>query len=66
MDDLVGVHVVAGTNESNHEKANLLLCEDATTVGHTHERTAGTKFKSHVDVIFILEATNETDNIGVV
>lgn len=37
VDDLVGVHIVAGTNELNHKKAGLWLSEDATTVEHAHE-----------------------------
>lgn len=66
VDDLVGVHVVAGTNKLNHEKSGLWLCEDATAVEHVHERAAGTKLKGHVHVLFILETIYETNDVGVV
>jgi hypothetical protein len=38
VDDLVGVHIVASTNELNHEELSLWLCKDATVVKHIHER----------------------------
>jgi hypothetical protein len=66
VDDLVNVHVVAGTNKLNHKKSGLWLCEDATTVEHVHERAVGTKLKGHVNVLFILEAVYEPNDVRVV
>ena len=42
------VHIVAGTNELNYEKAHLLLCKDVTVVTHFHERSTGAKFEGCV------------------
>ena len=66
MDDLVGVHIVAGTNKLNHEEAGLGLCKDTTTVKHVHEGAAGAKLEGHVYVFFILEAVYESNDVGVV
>ena len=41
MDDLVCVHVVAGTDELDQEKAGLWLGEAATAAKHVHEGTRG-------------------------
>ena len=43
MDHLVGVHVMAGTNELYHKESRFRLCEDTTTVDHVHERAIGTE-----------------------
>jgi hypothetical protein len=66
VDDLVSVHVMAGTNKLNHKKSGLWFCEDATTVEHVHEGAVGTKLKGHVDVLFILETIYESNDVGMV
>lgn len=66
VDNLVSVHVVAGTNKLNHEKSGLCLCENTTMVKHVRERATGTKLKSHVDVHFLLETINEANDVGVI
>ena len=66
MDHLVGVHVMAGTNELYHKESRFRLCEDTTTVEHIHERAIGTKLQSHVDILFILEAVDKPNDVGVV
>ena len=37
VNDLVGVHVLAGANKLNHEESGLRLCENTTMVEHVHE-----------------------------
>ena len=66
MDHLMGVHVMAGANELCHKESRFRLCEDTMTVKHVHERPIGTELQSHVDVLFILEAVDEPNDVGVV
>ena len=66
MDHLMGVHVMAGANELYHKESRFRLCEDTTTVKHVHERPIGAELQSHVDILFILEAVNEPNDVGVV
>jgi hypothetical protein len=41
VDDLVGVHVVAGTDELDHEEPGLWFGEAATAAEHVHEGARG-------------------------
>ena len=66
VDDLVGVHVVAGTNKLNYEKPSLWLCEYMTMVEHVHESVTRTKLKGHVHILLILEMVCEANDVGMV
>jgi hypothetical protein len=66
VDDLMGMHVMAGTNKLYHEKSGFRFGKDATVVQHTHKRTVGAEFQGHIDVRFILEAVYKTDNVRMV
>jgi hypothetical protein len=65
VDDLVGVHIVAGADELNHEEAGFGLGEAAAAAEHVHEGSTGTEFEGHVDVLVIFEAFLESNNVGV-
>ena len=41
VNDLVGVHPVAGINMLNREKSGFWLCENKMAVEHVHERATG-------------------------
>ena len=63
MSDLVGMHVMACTDELHHEKPRFRLCEAATTAKHVHERTTLTELKGHVHVFVIFKAVTERDDV---
>lgn len=65
MNDLVSVHVVAGTDDLDQEEARFWFCEATAAAEHVHERTAVTKFEGHVDVVVVFETFVKTDDVGV-
>ena len=65
MNDLVGMHVMACTDELHHEKPRFRLCEAATTAKHVHEGTTLTELEGHVNVFVILEAVTKRDDVWV-
>ena len=65
VDDLVGVHVVAGTDELDHEEAGFGLGEASSSTEHVREGAVVAELEGHVDVVFILEAVLEADNVRV-
>lgn len=64
MDDLVRVHVLACSNELNHEEADLRFRETASSSEHVHEGTRWAEFEGHVHVFSILETVVETNDVG--
>jgi hypothetical protein len=66
MDDLMGMHVMTGTDELYHKESRLRLCEHTTAMEHAHERPVGTKLQSHVDILFVLKAVEKANDVGMV
>ena len=65
VDDLVGVHVVAGTDELDHEEAGFGLGEASSSAEHVREGAVVAELEGHVDVVFVFEAVLEADDVGV-
>jgi hypothetical protein len=65
MDDLMGVHVVACTDELNHEEAGFGFSEPSAVAKHVHEGARLAKFERHVYVEVVLEAVAEVHDVGV-
>lgn len=65
VDNLVHVHVVACTNELNHEETGLWFGEPASTAEHIHQGAVMTKLKGHIDVFIIFETVLEPDDVRV-
>lgn len=65
MDDLMRVHVVACSNQLNHEEADLRFGKTTTTTEHIHEGTGWAEFERHVHVLSILETVVESHDVGV-
>lgn len=65
MNDLMGVHVVAGTNDLHQEETCFGFCEAAATTEHVHEGTAVAELEGHVDVVVILKTFVKADYVGV-
>ena len=64
MDDLVGVHVVTGTDELDHEEAGLGLGEASSSAEHVREGAVVAELEGHVDVIVVFEAFLKTNDVG--
>ena len=64
VDDLVGVHIVTSTDELYHEETGLGLGEPSSAAEHVHERAVVAELEGHVDVIGVLEAFLELDDVG--
>ena len=60
----MGVHVVASADELHHVVAGFGLGKPPATTKHIHERAIVTKLEGHVDVIGVLEAFLELDDVG--
>src|SRR5712671_685750 len=66
MDDLMGVHVMASTNELYHEEPRLGFGKDATAMKHAHERAIRAEFQGHIDILFIFETVKKPNDVGMV
>jgi hypothetical protein len=66
MDDLVDMHIMAGTNELYHKESCLWLCEYTMAMEHVHKRTVETELQSHVDILFVLKAAEKVNNVEMV
>ena len=64
MNDLVGVHVVAGSNDLDQKEACFGFCEAAASTEHVHEGAIVTEFEGHINVIVVFKAFVETNNVG--
>lgn len=65
MNDLVRVHVKAGADELDHEKASFGLGETAPPTQEVHEGARGTQRERDVDVVVVFEAILKVDDVGV-
>lgn len=66
VNDLMSMHIMAGTNELYHEKSGFRLGKNATVVQHAHERAVGAELKGHIDVLFIFKTIHKTNDVGMV
>jgi hypothetical protein len=66
MDHLMGMHVMAGTDELYHEEPRLWLRKDTTTMEHAHERAVRAELQSHIDILFILKAVEKPNDVGMI
>ena len=66
MNDLVRVHVVAGSYKLEHEEPCFGLCEAPSTTKHIHERPRRAEFQRHIDIVFVLEAVQDVNDVWVV
>ena len=64
MNDLVGVHVVAGPNDLDQKEACLGLCKTAAAAEHVHEGAIVTELEGHVNVVVVFKTFVEADDIG--
>lgn len=65
VDDLMGVHVVAATDELDHEVASFRFSEAFAATEHVHKRAIMAQLEGQVDVVAVLETIEEGDDIGV-
>ena len=81
MNDLMGMHEMAGPYELHHEEASLRLSETASSTEHVHQALRGnqrpvlnkpldaysiiTQLEGHIDILIILKTFVKSDDIGV-
>ncbi len=65
MDDLVGVHIMAGAKELHHEEACLWLGEASAAAKEIHEGASAAELESHVHIVFVFETFEKINNVGV-
>ena len=64
MNDLVGMHVMACTNELNHVETSFRFAKPPSPTEHIHERARGTELESHVDIDIVFKTIFEVNDIG--
>ena len=64
VDDLIGMHVMARSEELNHEVSRLGFRKATSPSKHVHKRTSLAELEDHVDILRIFEAFAKINNIG--
>lgn len=64
MDDLVGVHIVAGANDLDEEKTCFGLGVSFSAAEHVHHAPILAKLERHVDVVIVFKTFLKTNDIG--
>lgn len=64
VDDLMGVHIVAGADDLDEEKTCFRLGIPLAAAEHVHHAAVVTELKGHVHIFIVFKALLKTDNIG--